>query len=128
MDESVNKRIMRILTRGMLLLAVSASAAAVENLPDPTRPVTSQAIADRGAASSGPVLQSVLVASGRRVAMVDGQTVKVGDKVGEARVVKIAESEVVLRNGKELKTLKLFPGIDKRQASGGTTAKAEIRR
>jgi hypothetical protein len=36
------------------------------------------------------------------------------DVIGDARVVKISESEVVLKSGSEIKTLKLFPGVEKR--------------
>jgi MSHA biogenesis protein MshK len=39
--------------------------------------------------------------------------VNLGEKFGDARVVKISESEVVLRNGSNLQTLKLFPGLEK---------------
>ena len=56
------------------------------------------------------------------MAMISGQMVKVGDRVGEARVIKISETEVVLRNGKELETLKLFPGVEKRRNPGRSRA------
>ena len=91
-----------------------------ETLADPTRPPAIPAVMQEGgssAATTGPVLQSVLVSPGRRVAIISGQTVKVGDKFGDALVVEIAESEVVLRSGKELRRLKLFPGIAKRLTS-----------
>jgi hypothetical protein len=40
--------------------------------------------------------------------------VKVGDKYGEGHVVRITESEVVLRAGETTETLKLFPAVDKK--------------
>jgi MSHA biogenesis protein MshK len=92
-----------------------------DNLPDPTRPPAVLGQAGDGGASSSeagrPVLQSVLISPGRTMAMISGRMVRVGDRVGEARVIKISETEVVLRNGKELETLKLFPGVEKRRNS-----------
>lgn len=113
---------------GAALLFVASSAFGVvaqENLPDPTRPPSSFAVGGMGspAASSGPVLQSVLISSGRRIAVINGQTVHVGDKVGEARVAKISEGEVVLNDGKSLQTLKLFPGAEKQRTGGREQSK-----
>jgi MSHA biogenesis protein MshK len=99
-------------------------------LQDPTRPpATLDRPGESGAvvAASGPVLQSILISPGRTIATISGQTVKVGDKVGEASVVKISETEVVLRNGRNLETLKLFPGIEKRRNPGGAGAKSDGR-
>jgi len=59
----------------------------------------------------------VLISPTRRVAVIDGQTVALGEKFGEARVVRIAEDEVVLRNGQDQQVLKLFPAIEKRRNS-----------
>ena len=78
-------------------------------------------------ASSGPVLQSVLISSTRRIATINGQAFKPGDKFGEARVVKITETEVVLRNGQEMQTLKLFPQVEKQATSNQKHAQAGSR-
>ncbi|MDB5773809.1 MAG: hypothetical protein JWM42_4183 [Burkholderia sp.] len=118
MAEFVNRRTTRQIALFGTLFCVPFAHA--ENLVDPTRPPAAleQGSTAGGVTSSGPVLQSVLIAPGRTLAMISGQTVKVGDRVGEARVVKISETEVVLRNGKDLETLKLFPGIEKRRSAG----------
>lgn len=102
---------------GLVAAMLLASAAAVaENLVDPTRPPAAiGGVANVPAAEL--VLQSVLVSPGRVSAIINGQTVKLGDKLGEAKVVKIGESEVVLRDGKGEQTLKLFPGLEKRLTS-----------
>lgn len=102
--------------RGMLIvgamLSVSASA---EILTDPTRPPAALLPAQMQASGehAGPVLQSVLVSRGRRIAIISGKEVKVNDKVGGARVVRITDTEVVLRNGKQVQRLKLFPDVSK---------------
>ncbi len=111
-----------------LMLSAAASAVLAEGLADPTRPPASlgATVSEENAgrtSNAGPVLQSVLIAPGRREAIISGQTVRLGSKFGEARVVSIAESEVVLRNGKDRQVLKLFPGMEKRVARRGTQSR-----
>jgi MSHA biogenesis protein MshK len=99
------------------LALLPASYALAQELSDPTRPPAVSAVPDdngKRAESAEPVLQSVLISSQRREAIVSGRTVKVGDRVGEARVVGIAEDQVVLRSGAGLQALKLFPDVQKR--------------
>ncbi|CDG82758.1 putative uncharacterized domain protein [Janthinobacterium agaricidamnosum NBRC 102515 = DSM 9628] len=95
------------------LLACVAGSAAAQSLVDPTRPADAPpAGAAAAAAAAGPVLpqiQSLLVSDQRRVAVIDGQTVRIGDKVGAATVVNIGETTLVLRRGKKLETLRLYP-------------------
>lgn len=112
----------------VLLFAVGAKA---ENLPDPTRPPASITRTEEPGgmdAGTAPILQSVLISGQRTSAVISGQTVKMGDRFGGATVVKIAESEVVLRSGNGLQVLKLFPGIDKQHPSNRAGAKAEAKR
>ena len=65
-------------------------------------------------AEGGLVLQSVLIFPDARSAIISGEHVLLGQKVGRLRLVKVTENEVVLLNGDERRTLKLFPGVDKR--------------
>lgn len=101
-----------------LLVIVPANSA---ELVDPTRPPASAMVDGNNAmeqTTADLVLQSVLISPRRKEAIISGQTVIVGDRLGESRVVKITENEVVLRSGKDLQTLKVFPGIEKRSSSG----------
>lgn len=98
---------------GMLLLP----GVQAENLRDPTRPPAELGVGAEMAAK-GPILQSVLISRGRKSAIIDGQVVGLGGKYGEARVVKITESEVVLKTGTITETLRLFPDVEKRSARG----------
>jgi MSHA biogenesis protein MshK len=114
----------------LLLMSAATPLSLAENFPDPTRPPASLGLARAGAIAtpaSGPVLQSVLISPRRMVAIISGQSVRLGEKFGEARVVKITESEVLLRNGKELQTLKLFPGMEKRLNSSRADTKPDSR-
>jgi MSHA biogenesis protein MshK len=45
------------------------------------------------------------------VAVVDGELVRVGSRLGDAEVVKIDESGVVLRSSGRTETLKLLPDV-----------------
>ncbi|MBC7500958.1 MAG: MSHA biogenesis protein MshK [Herminiimonas sp.] len=104
-----------------------------EGFADPMRPPTTfiQASTPSTASSlsaSGPVLQSVYISPRRTVATISGQTVMLGEKVGDATVMRISENEVVLRSGKNLQTLKLFPAIDKREPGKTLSQPARIDR
>lgn len=97
-----------------VLLAVSATAGAqAPALEDPTRPppearLVLPAGADTPAVASGPQLQSVLIGNhGRQVAVIDGQTLRIGDKIGGATLVKVARDRVELQRGRSRQVLKL---------------------
>lgn len=105
----------------VLSIALLGSApAAAQTLTDPTRPPPSLAAPrqEAGGTPAAPVLQSVMIGARRAQAIINGQTVQVGDRVGDARVATISEAEVVLRSGKNTQTLRLFPGIEKRPVAG----------
>jgi MSHA biogenesis protein MshK len=61
------------------------------------------------------MMESAIKRSGKnRVAVIGGQEIAVGGRYQDARVVKISESEVVLRRGGETTVLKLYPQVEKR--------------
>ena len=58
-----------------------------------------------------PQLQSILVSlrpGGRRVAVIDGKIVRQGQRLGDAVLVDVKPTEVLLRRGGKTETLKLF--------------------
>jgi hypothetical protein len=65
-----------------------------------------------------PILQSVLINATGKSAIISGQRYKLGDKVGEARLIGIAESEVVLKTPDGTQTLRLFPHVGRRLPAG----------
>lgn len=104
-----------------LLLALAAGLAGAASvvphgagLPDPTRPPAQAAAALSGAQTpaepSEPQLQSVMLGGSpsARVAVIDGESVRVGETFHGARVTRIADSEVELMRGRERKVLRLF--------------------
>ena len=93
-------------------LAVLAAGAAAQTVQDPTRPPAQllRPSAAGAAVAHAPQLQSILIgraAGGRRVAVIDGDTVRVGDVVHGARVVAIAPADVTLQRGGQRSVLKL---------------------
>jgi MSHA biogenesis protein MshK len=103
----------------LMLILLAAAPGLLAQLADPTRPPAAgagMAQAGQDDAPAGRQLQSVLLSGGRKVAVIDGKMVPLGGMIGDARVVRIGETEVVLKTGQETETLKLFPGVEKRPA------------
>jgi MSHA biogenesis protein MshK len=101
-------------------LALAAGTACGQSMSDPTRPPAGFHLgtgpARSGEVTGGLVLQSVLIFPDVRSAIISGEHVLLGQKIGGQRLVKVAETEVVLLNGAERRTLRLFPSADKRSA------------
>ena len=116
---------------GSLLLLAANGAAFGAGMVDPTRPPEAfSQPAEEGIATpkDKPVLQSVIISPGRKVAIISGEAVRVGGNFGDSRLVKLTETEAVLRRGNEMQILKLFPQIEKRSAAGATADKKDDRR
>jgi len=104
---------------GALLAGSSASQAALaQPLGDPMRPPAmpgpSPAQAAGESAPAAARLQSVLISPGRRVAVIDGRVVRLGERIGDATLVAISASQVVLQRAEGRETLKLSPGVEKK--------------
>nr|WP_315258352.1 MSHA biogenesis protein MshK [uncultured Duganella sp.] len=104
----------RALSHGLLLLLMLSGVASAQTLTDPTQPPPESRLLPAGEAeaqvSRGPVLQSVLIGSnGRQVAVIDGQTVRKGEKFNGATLIQVSKNQVVLQNGKNKQILTLFP-------------------
>jgi MSHA biogenesis protein MshK len=103
-----------------LALAAACWPAAAQGLPDPTRPPPEAVRALGGGVAAAlpapqangglPQLQSVLTGSrGREVAVIDGQTLRRGDKFHGAVLSKVGKNSVVLRRGAKVEVLTLLP-------------------
>jgi MSHA biogenesis protein MshK len=102
-----------------LVLGVGATQVmAAEALPDPTRPPVEAGMETPGApaTAAGPVLQSIMIRPGHRTAVISGQLLAEGERFGDAKLIKISEGEVILVGPEGRKTLKLFPGVEKKFA------------
>jgi MSHA biogenesis protein MshK len=92
-----------------------AAEPSVRDLQDPTRPPAAALAPQAGepAPSALPQLQSVLLGAARgarRIAVIDGESVRVGDSFRGARVLRIADNQVELQRGRERQVLRLDAG------------------
>jgi MSHA biogenesis protein MshK len=113
MDDGMSGR-MAFAPGGLILLSV-ATASAAQALGDPTVPPYAYgvAVSASGGAASGPALQSILLSPVRRLAVIDGRMVRIGDRVGGALVVAIEIDSVKLRRGDGISVMKLLPDVGK---------------
>jgi MSHA biogenesis protein MshK len=109
----------RLSTLCALVCFALSGAAVAQSLADPTMPPPESRLLPSGAqdapaVSTGPQLQSVLIGSrGREVAVIDGQTVRKGEKFHGAVLVEVGKNRVVLQNGRNKQILTLFPDTKK---------------
>ncbi len=112
-------------------LALSAGSTA-QALTDPTRPplqlILSAAGVDKAeaeGAAARPRLESIMLSSGRKGAIINGEYVPLGGKFGKAVMVGIGATAVTLKTGKELEVLQLYPPRGEAAAASGTEGKTE---
>ncbi len=94
----------------VLALFFMASQFAQAQLDDPTRPanIANVVSSSTDAVTSSWDLSSILVSPQRRVAIINGKTVKSGETLAGAKVVMINETSVKLKYRGEIILLKLF--------------------
>ena len=96
-----------------LLFSVFCSLNAGQALTDPTKPPTEiSAPLTHAAAPEGDRLQSIIISPTRRAAIISGQTVELGAKYGEAKLVEVSESGIALQGAQGRQVLTLFPGVE----------------
>lgn len=99
----------------LLLLCIGCTVQAQS--ADPTRPAIDTGIAGPGmaAASATTGLQSIIQRqNGKPAALINGQVVELGGKLGDARLVKIGDDFVVLRGVMGNEILRLTPDVEKK--------------
>jgi len=99
-----------------LFVALFSAAATAEELADPTRPPASLAApvaASVGGAAANPPagLQSIIISKTRRAAIIDGQTVELGGKYGDTKLIEVNEGSIILRGVQGRKVMTLFPEV-----------------
>jgi len=99
---------------GVAWLLVCPTAGA-QDITDPTRPP--QYVDTAGDAATASGLQSVFISDTRKAAIIGGQLVELGQKYGDATLVRVSENEVTLARGREKEVLHLFPGIEKKMVA-----------
>ena len=106
------------------VLAFMPVAASPQVVNDPTRPPDGFAAGDPGAAGDaggGLVLQSVMISPSRKAAIINGEMVRLGEKYGDAVLIKVTENEVVLKSGNATQVLKMYPGVENKIIAPAST-------
>lgn len=100
-------------------LLSAGGPAFAQALADPTRPPNLSGLPSGAAAAavSGPVLQSIVLSPERKIAVISGKLVGIGDRVGDATLVAIDFDSVRLREGRGTRLLKLLPDVRKRETA-----------
>ncbi len=96
-------------------VAMAASSVDLKELSDPTRPYTSTgpATAAPTPEATGPVLQSTMISSTDRRAVISGRSYRVGDKLDGAVITDIQPYEVTLKRGDRVNRLRMLPRLVK---------------
>jgi hypothetical protein len=112
-------------------LALSAGSTA-QALTDPTRPPLQLMMTAAGVgkdskegAEARPRLESILLSSARKGAIINGQYVALGGAFGKAAMVNISATTVTLKTGQELEVLQLYPPRGGAAAVSATEDKTE---
>ncbi len=91
----------------LLILSCGAHSVFAEtDLRDPTRPIT-YSIVEGEEINRGMKLHSVLISSQRKVAVINGKTVKENEWVGDAKIIRISPGLVVIEHQGERQQLTL---------------------
>lgn len=101
------------------LAAGVAGNACGQVLADPTRPPDTfrpplggtPAAPAASQFSSQPV---VILSSDRRQVTINGQTVPLGGRIGDAKVIRISDTEVVLQSTDSIETIRLYGAVEKK--------------
>lgn len=108
--------VMTIRGAALLLLSTLPLAAWAQVLPDPTRPPIEIGdgtgwSAQQAAPASAKGLLSVIISPERCAAIIDGKTIRLGEKYGDATLVEISARGVVLQGEHGRRSMELFPGV-----------------
>ena len=116
-----------------LLVATSAMLAASlpaagQALADPMRPPSQVGSEPTPGEASGAALQlqSTLTSSGRRIAVIGGRPVRVGDKLGAATIVAIEAGSVTLEEAGARRVIGLVDRTGKNQPRGAAEPVAPL--
>jgi MSHA biogenesis protein MshK len=101
-----------------LVISLGATRCLAQGLNDPTRPpreiLGGSADAYEPAASSSPA-QVVIISKDRRQVTINGRTVNLGERYGNATVVRITDEEIVLQRPEATETIKLYSSVQRKK-------------
>lgn len=116
-----------------VLLAHGAGVAAQE-LTDPTRPAATLEVSEPSADAEALAEQNqtqglrlIIIQKNRRAAIIDGKTIELGGKVGDARLVEVYEGSVVLQGAHGKQVMTLFPRVKMSRQQDAVVSPATVR-
>ncbi len=104
----------RLRLLGLLCLGLAVSTLGAQTLRDPTLPPGSGTGGGAAPTRSSPGGWTVIVVDGRRHVAVGTRLYAEGQLLGRARIERITETEVWLREGRELRKVPFFTGVVRR--------------
>ena len=130
MATSINKLLLTV-----SWLCLTLPALAIESLPDPTKPAVDIPNASETGEgvekNSAPIpkkqgLQSVIISSQHRAAVINGETVALGGKFGDATLVEVRPDSVVLQGVQGRRVMELFPEVHFTKAEAPVHEKLKV--
>ena len=101
-----------------LVFSLGAARSLAQGLNDPTRPpreiLGGAAGTFEPAVSSSPA-QVVIVSKDRHQATINGRTVSLGGRYGDATLVRISDEEIVLQRPEATETIKLYSSVQRKR-------------
>jgi len=101
-----------------LVISLGAPRSVAQGLNDPTRPpraiLGGSADGYEAAASSSPA-QVVIISKDRRQVTINGRTVDLGGRYGNATVVRITDEEIVLQRPEATETIRLYSSVQRKK-------------
>jgi MSHA biogenesis protein MshK len=100
-----------------LIISLGAPGGLAQGLNDPTRPpreILGGADAFEPAANLSPA-QVVIISTDRRQATINGQTVVLGGRYGNATLVRISDEEIVLKRAAVTEVIRLYSSVHRRK-------------
>jgi MSHA biogenesis protein MshK len=109
------------LNASLVLIALVASLPAhAQGMSDPTRPpreILGGAAEVSDAPAGGSPAQVVIISSDRRQATINGRTVSLGGRYGDATLVKISDEELVLERPGSTEVIRLYSSVNRKMRS-----------
>ena len=114
-----------------LIISLGAPRSLAQGLSDPTRPPRQILGGGAGAAEPAANLspaQIVIISTDRRQATINGRTVALGGRYGDATLVRISDEEIVLRRGDTTEVIKLYSSVHRRKLAARNQTETAGRR
>ena len=114
------------------MVALAALPVCAQGLSDPTRPpreISGEAVEVDTTVGTSPA-QVVVISRNRRQATINGRTVDLGGRYGNATLVGISDEEIVLQKPDSTEVIRLYSSVNrrKRQPSDESAANAAAMR